>query len=401
MELMESNMQLYNKPAMVAAYSGKTLKKSEEQIFKRLIPGKLLDLGCGTGRTTAVLAGMGFQIIGVDISEAMITEAFNLHPCLDFRLGDACDLSGFNSDEFDYVLFSPNGLDLIHPYEMRVKCLKEVHRVLRPGGLFIYSSTNKTFTDAHPDKNKPLGDGYVEFANPNGPEVVYVTHIDEQVQQLKELGLQIQTCYTGDIFNYYVAKKSVIRRELKIIKPPPKLFSLPQKMWGKIQRILVPPTRTTVVIDLTKPLDTIWGNIKKTRRAEITKGLDDLVFVYTPAEKLKYLAFDEEWSNKMGLPPLPIKWLKGAYLFLGYTKEGSVVAGILAHRRGRALIVRRDSSLREYEEMHAALTWRAIRWAKGHGFKEWDQGGYNEKLHPKVSFYKSRYGGRVAVRRVP
>jgi len=399
--MMEGNIRLYNKPAMVAAYSGKTLRRSEEQIFRELRPGKLLDLGCGTGRTTVVLSHMGFTACGLDISEAMILEAKRLHPHLTFLLGDACDLSGFEDGEFDYVLFSPNGLDLIHPYEMRIKCLKEVYRVLKPTGLFIYSSHNKSFTDAHPDKNKPLGDGYVEFANPNGPEVVHVTHINEQVQQLKELGLQIQTCYTGDIFNYYIAKKSVIRREVKIIRPPSKLFSLPGKVWHRFWRMVIPPVRQTMVIDLTKSLDTIWGNIKKTRRAEITRGLEDLVFVDDPAEKQKYLDFEKEWSSKMGLFSLPMQWLKEGHLFLGYNKSGDVLAGLLAHKRGKSLIVRRDSSLREYEEVHAALTWRAIKWAKGHGFKEWDQGGYNEKLHPEISFYKSRYGGRVVVRRAP
>ena len=399
--MFEGNVRLYNKPEMVAAYSGKKLRPSEEQIFRNLPRGKLLDLGCGSGRTTVNLARMGFRVVGVDISEAMIAEARRLHPEIDYRLGDACDLSGFKDGEFEYVLFSFNGLDLLHPYEMRVKCLREIHRVLRDGGLFIYSSHNEAFTTAHPDRNKPLDGGYVEFSNPNGPEVVYTTNISEQAQQLKEVGLQIQECYTGDIFNYYVAKKARGAAKIRVVKPPSKLLLLPGRILGKLWRVLSPPVRQTMVIDLTKPYEVLWGNVKKTRRNEIEKGLEDLVFVADPAMKSHYLAFEKEWSSTTGLFPLPVQWLKEGHLFVAYTKSNGVVAGLLAHKRGKALVVRRDSSLREYEKVHAALTWRAIRWARGQGFKEWDQGGYNEEKYPEVSFYKSRYGGRVAVRRAP
>ncbi len=373
----------------------------EEQIFSNLPRGKLLDLGCGTGRTTVVLSKMGFTAWGIDISEAMISEAKRLHPHLTFLLGDACDLSGFEDGEFDYVLFSFNGLDLIHPYEMRVKCLKESYRVLKDGGLFIYSSHNRSWTSAHPEKNKPIGDGYIENSNPNGPEVVYTTHPNEEAQQLSKVGLQMLRCYTGPIFNYYVAKKSVIRREMQTIKPPSPLLTLPGRAWRKFWRMVIPPVRQTITIDLTKPLESLWDNVKKNRRSEIKRGLMDMVFVFDPPSKDSYLEFEAKNSREMGLFPLPKKWLEEGHLFLAYKHDNGIVAAMLAHIRGKSLVLRRDSSSRDYGEIHAALTWRVIKWAKEQGFKEFDQGGYNEKLHPGVSLWKKEFGGYPAVRRAP
>ncbi|WP_435181737.1 class I SAM-dependent methyltransferase [Halorussus sp. AFM4] len=115
----------------------------------------VLDLGCGAGRTTAALDRLGFDVVGVDVSEPMVRRARSLFPDIDFRTGDAVDLS-FADERFDYVLFSFNGLDYVRPEGDRYVALREVHRVLRPGGTFAFSSHNPFYV-LPADPTSPYG----------------------------------------------------------------------------------------------------------------------------------------------------------------------------------------------------------------------------------------------------
>ncbi|WP_440989199.1 class I SAM-dependent methyltransferase [Haloarchaeobius baliensis] len=104
--------------------------------------GRVLDLGCGSGRVTAPLAERGFDVVGVDVSETMIEVAEALHPDVEFRVGDATELS-FPAESFDYVLFADRGLDDVRPAADRMRSILESWRVLKPGGLFAFDANNQ------------------------------------------------------------------------------------------------------------------------------------------------------------------------------------------------------------------------------------------------------------------
>jgi len=116
----------------------------EERIIAEFftnLSGKVLDIGCGTGRTTSPFQERGFAVIGIDISETMIAQAMIKHPGIDFRVMDACDLQ-FADDSFDYLFFSFNGIDCLHPQSLRDLCIKEMARVLKQGGMVVFSTHN-------------------------------------------------------------------------------------------------------------------------------------------------------------------------------------------------------------------------------------------------------------------
>jgi SAM-dependent methyltransferase len=67
-------------------------------------------------------------------------------PDISVRLGDIRDLSAFEDDSFDFVLGSNNVISAVGHAD-RLEALAEVHRVLRPGGTFIFSSHNRGYAE--------------------------------------------------------------------------------------------------------------------------------------------------------------------------------------------------------------------------------------------------------------
>jgi ubiquinone/menaquinone biosynthesis C-methylase UbiE len=102
---------------------------------------RVLDLGCGAGRTTAHLRALTRNYVGIDYSLAMIESCRRRHPAANFIHGDATDLSMVDTNSIDVALFSYNGIDTMS-HDRRLRVLREVHRVLVPEGLFAFSSHN-------------------------------------------------------------------------------------------------------------------------------------------------------------------------------------------------------------------------------------------------------------------
>ena len=122
---------------------------SEQYVFKKYLKttDHILDLGCGTGRTTFPLFQLGYsKIIGVDLTPEMITTAQSLNTHFGthilFQVGDATQLD-FQDSTFDSIIFSFNGLMSIPSQILRDKALKEVYRVLKGGGYFIFTTHDR------------------------------------------------------------------------------------------------------------------------------------------------------------------------------------------------------------------------------------------------------------------
>ncbi|MDO8486725.1 MAG: class I SAM-dependent methyltransferase [Candidatus Curtissbacteria bacterium] len=103
------------------------------KIVKDAGESKVLDLGCGSGVHAKHLFDEGLEVYGLDLSPKMINEAKRRVPKGKFVVGDMNSLP--YKDEFFGGVYAR--ASLLHIPKTRIaKVLKDVHRVLEPGGIF-------------------------------------------------------------------------------------------------------------------------------------------------------------------------------------------------------------------------------------------------------------------------
>ncbi|MBT7037304.1 class I SAM-dependent methyltransferase [bacterium] len=116
---------------------------SEEKLISKHfeVGSKIIDIGCGPGRVTVPLCKLGNEVIGIDSSAEMIDIArkiaLSTNLNLGYRIARATKIS-FKDDFFDCAIFANNGWGQIPGKGERQRALKEVARVLKPGGKFIF-----------------------------------------------------------------------------------------------------------------------------------------------------------------------------------------------------------------------------------------------------------------------
>jgi SAM-dependent methyltransferase len=97
---------------------------------------RALDFGCGTGRSTRFLRDLGFDVVGVDISESMLTRARERDPGGDYRLIPDGEIPGLATGSFD-VCLSAFTFDNIPDVERKVTLLTALRSLLAPGGRLL------------------------------------------------------------------------------------------------------------------------------------------------------------------------------------------------------------------------------------------------------------------------
>lgn len=101
---------------------------------------RVLDLGCGTGYGSAMVASRVGEVVGIDSSEEAVARAKARHRLdnLEFLTMSATRLS-FPDDSFD-AAYSIHVTEHVEDVELH---LSEVARVLRPGGWFVVATPNR------------------------------------------------------------------------------------------------------------------------------------------------------------------------------------------------------------------------------------------------------------------
>lgn len=148
------------------------------------LSARILDVGCGYGRTWADLRAAGYaHIIGLDISSGMIERGQRQNPQADLRLWDGHVLP-FDINSFDAVLLFAV-LTCIPSDDGQRDLISEIERVLRPGGV-LYVSDYPIQEDARNQSRyaryASLYGTYGVFALPEG--VVLRHHTRAWIQDL-------------------------------------------------------------------------------------------------------------------------------------------------------------------------------------------------------------------------
>lgn len=126
--------------AAVAGHGAGRLRNSRHRAVMDLVEGaRVLDLGCDIGVIAQAVAGKADQVLAIDIRPETIEIArgFFVAANVEYRLGDLFEL-GLSDSSFDCVLF----LETVEHAEDPVTFLREIHRLLRPGGVLILSTPN-------------------------------------------------------------------------------------------------------------------------------------------------------------------------------------------------------------------------------------------------------------------
>jgi SAM-dependent methyltransferase len=107
-----------------------------------------LDVGCGEGHNTRLLAGRGAKVTALDVSDVFVRHAQGCERRdprgITYLLGSAVELP-FADASFDFVAGFMSFMDIPGPERVAA----EAHRVLRPGGFLQFSIEHPCFSMAH------------------------------------------------------------------------------------------------------------------------------------------------------------------------------------------------------------------------------------------------------------
>ena len=96
--------------------------------------GQVCDMGCGPGQVARYLRDAGTTVFGLDLSEKMLEQARRLNPGIFFQQGNMMALDTADSTLAGIAAFYA----IVNiPKESLPLVFREMHRVLRPGGLLL------------------------------------------------------------------------------------------------------------------------------------------------------------------------------------------------------------------------------------------------------------------------
>lgn len=195
-EKLKEAIDTYNKIASIyAKYTEDKLIQFQLARFESMLQGKrILDAGCGSGRDVLYFQEDGYDVIGVDLAEAMIEEAKKLAPGANLKNMDFRKMS-FKDNSFDGIWSMTS---LVHiPRDQIVSTLQEFYRVLDNNGvLYISVKRGQGEKEEIDEKYENTSRTFVYF------------EMKEMEEYLKEAGFTILSAECNDVWVEVFAQKT-------------------------------------------------------------------------------------------------------------------------------------------------------------------------------------------------
>jgi len=135
----------------------------EKSLIKNIKNGDtVLDLGCGQGRIVPLLKNKKVNYLGLDNCSVLLKNAQDRHPDYKFIRQDLVNLD-LPKKSFDVILLIAT-LHQIPSNKLRKKVLKDVYKLLKPGGLLLMTNWNSaSYRNKIKAKDLEEGDYYIRW----------------------------------------------------------------------------------------------------------------------------------------------------------------------------------------------------------------------------------------------
>lgn len=125
-----------------------------ELLQRHTIPGsRVLDVACGTGTLAIMFADRGYDVLGVDASEAMLAIAENKAAAMEtlgrvrFVQGDMRDFAHVVEGPFDLVTCTYDSVNYLLSEAEIAQCFANAAQVLAPNGMFMFDMNTRHFLE--------------------------------------------------------------------------------------------------------------------------------------------------------------------------------------------------------------------------------------------------------------
>ena len=167
------NLRTMRSAAVVAHYDARPddllphERAALDHVAEEVRHGTVLDIGVGAGRTVNALRQVSTAYLGIDYSPEMVAACRVRFPDVQFEHADARTLTSIADASISLAVFSCNGISMVG-HEDRLAIMREVHRVLKPAGVFLFTTYNRNSPEAS------AGFRFPEFHGSTNPARVLV-----------------------------------------------------------------------------------------------------------------------------------------------------------------------------------------------------------------------------------
>ena len=188
------------------------------------IKGRFLELGCGAGNITLIMAKSGFIAYGIDIiPEAIEWAKDNLRKSsvqADFRIGNVVDLKTY-PDTFFNVVWDEGCLHCIIGPD-RSTCFANIFRILKSGGVFWAGASllNENVVERFKISPEAYFDPEIRCVVRNGTPFYFLSTESEFIEEIQKAGFNIRNIdkklEQSEKDPYTIGKMSVLAEKTKL-----------------------------------------------------------------------------------------------------------------------------------------------------------------------------------------